>query len=426
MSRVAGPTLVQDELRTKVPTSWRWWQRACASLPGGVTHALRQWGRLPIFVDHAQGSRKWDVDGNEYIDYQMGHGALLMGHSHPLLVDAVRNQVERGTHYGADHPDEVLWAELVKQMVPSVDSVRFVSSGTEAVMLAVRLARAYTRRHRVIKFKRHFHGWSDDMLCSADSSGRYPGDLPQGLGPLTIDLEPDLPDLLEGWLREGDVAAVIIEPTGAHFGQVELRPGFVAEIRALTERFATLLILDEVVTGFRTSVGGAQEVLGIRPDLSTFAKILGGGLPAGAVGGRREIMDQLDNEYSGGQPLYHPGTFNANPMSAAAGISMLTEVAAGYPVEQAISAGSDLRRQLRLALDAEVEGGRIWGDASIFHLSVGRPQADAALNTYLLLEGVHLLRNSGLVSSVHSVRDLDLTVAAVQAALRRMRRDGLI
>ena len=268
------------------PTSRKLYEERSKGLfPDGVTHETRFLAPFPIYATHAQGPRKWDVDGNEYVDYVSGHGALLLGHSHPAVVSAVTEQVSKGTHLGANTELELKWGELVTRLIPSAEKVRFTSSGTEATLMAMRLARAYTGKSKIIKFFDHFHGWHDYAMANGNVSG--PG-IPAETWESMIVL-PEVNDIaaVEKALDENDdVAAIILEPTGAHMGVSPIHPSFLEELRELTNRREIVLIFDEVVTGFRSSPGGAQARFGITPDMTSLAKILGGGLPGGAVAGK--------------------------------------------------------------------------------------------------------------------------------------------
>src|ERR1700694_5080305 len=263
--------------------------RAQKVLPGGNTHVARAYSPA-VYVIRAQGSRKWLIDGTELIDYTMGHGALLLGHAHPAVVAAVREQVSRGTHYGAANPLEVEWAELIASLVPSAEKVRFTASGTEAVMLALRVARAATGRDRIVKLQDHFHGWSDAVTPYLDADGhtRTPVGVPEVLGALTTVVRTDEPADLEATLARGDVAPVIMEASRAHYGQLPLDRSFISAARDACTATGTALVFDEVVTGFRVAPGGMQSLLGITPDISVLGKVMSGGLPSGAVAGQAD------------------------------------------------------------------------------------------------------------------------------------------
>ncbi|MFO7169483.1 MAG: aminotransferase class III-fold pyridoxal phosphate-dependent enzyme [Chloroflexota bacterium] len=416
--------------------------KAREMFPNGVTHDGRFASPFPLYVERSAAGRKWDADENELIDYWTGHGALLLGHGHPAVVAAVQQQMARGTHYGAEHALELRWAELVQRLFPGMERLRFTASGTEATMLALRLARAYTGRPTVIRFEGHYHGWHDLLARDADD------DAAPGLyGPLvesTVVLPADL-DAVEAALRRGDVAAVILEPTGASYGAVPLGPEFLRELRRLTSAHGALLICDEVVTGFRVAPGGAQERAGVTADLTTLAKILAGGLPGGAVGGRAEIMRHLefgDAEWNRAAKIRHNGTYNANPLSAAAGVATLELVATGEPGAVAAERCRALVDGLNGVLRRRgLRGWAAYGDASIFHLIAGSsvafepgelaPEVPFAelkrggdvrltglLRLALINHGVDLMRGrSGFLSAAHTEQDVAATVQAFDMAL---------
>ncbi|MFZ0181009.1 MAG: aminotransferase class III-fold pyridoxal phosphate-dependent enzyme [Candidatus Dormiibacterota bacterium] len=387
-------------------------ERARRVLPGGATHASRTYDPR-IYVARSSGSRKWLIDGTELIDYTMGHGALLLGHAHPAVVEAVREQVSRGTHYGAAHPLEVEWAELIASLVPSSEKVRFTASGTEAVMLALRVARAATGRDRIVKLQEHFHGWSDAVSPYLDADGRVrtPVGVPEALGALTTVVRSDDPADLEAMLARGDVAAVIMEPSGAHYGQLPLEPSFISAARAACTATGSVLVFDEVVTGFRVSPGGMQSVLGITPDISVLGKVMAGGLPSGAIAGRADLLELLATT------IAHPGTFNANPLSAAAGIITLRLVADGIPQRTAESYAISLAGEWTSALASAGIPGTIRRLSSILHIFLGDPKAQARIANAMRAEGVDILNTSAFCSSVHTIADLEQSVAAFTRAI---------
>jgi glutamate-1-semialdehyde 2,1-aminomutase len=385
--------------------------RAAAVLPGGVTHAARTYSPS-IYVARSQGSHKWLVDGRDLIDYTMGHGALLLGHAHPVVVDAVSRQVARGTHYGAAHPLEVEWAERICALVDSVDEVRFTQSGTEAAMLGLRVARAATGRDVIVKLDGHFHGWSDAVSVNLDDGVPRPATGVPEAELLTTAVVPagDI-DALRDALDGGSVAAVIFEGSGAHYGHDPLPDGYAQALRAECDRAGTLLIIDEVVTGFRVATGGMQSLLGIRPDLTLFGKVMAGGLPGGALGGRRELMELLAST------IEHPGTFNANPLTAAAGIATLTLCADGRPQATASACAERLEAGWNEVLHRRGIDGRVWRLASIVHLELADPAEQATLGVRLREEGVDLLHTSAFCSAVHTEADVTATVAALDRVL---------
>ncbi len=432
-------------------------ERAAAArgrFPSGVTHDVRYFDPFGVFIDRAAGPRKWDVDGNEYIDYVMGHGALLFGHSHPYLVEAVQAQVARGTHLGGSNDYEGRWAEAIQRLLPSAEKVRFTASGTEATMMAVRLARAATGRDRLLRLRNHFHGWNDSVMAGGRTSAGSIGvnGLPRAMvESISVFDQTDLSGIAAA-LAAREFAALILEPTGYSWGACPLPPEIPQELRRLTEQTGTVLIFDEVVTGFRVSEGGAQQRLGVRPDLSTLAKIAAGGLPGGAVVGRRELLDQIGFEAADGR-VAHPGTFNANPLSAAAGARMLAAVAEEDPVGIAAERAQRLTRGFNAALRGAEAPGAAFTDASMVHLVLGQdlprpedgatwsweplggPQASlgptpAAIawpfRRAMLNHGVDLMGMGALVSCVHSEREIDATIDAFAAALADLRREALL
>ncbi len=387
--------------------------RAVRVLPGGTTHAARAYSP-PLYVDRAEGSHKWLVDGRMLVDYTMGHGALLLGHAHPAVVAAVREQAARGTHYGAAHALEVEWAERICAMVPAVDVVRFTASGTEAAMLALRVARAATGRDVVIKLDGHFHGWSDPVSANlVDGEPRTTAGVPVTQLLTTRVVRSGDVHALRAALDSEDAAAVIFEGSGAHYGREPLPDGFAAVVRAECDRAGALMILDEVVTGFRVATGGMQAVLGVRPDLSMFGKVMAGGLPGGAVGGRRDLMELLSTT------IEHPGTFNANPLTASAGIATLDICAGGAPQDAAAAIAEQVESGWREVLARRGVGGRAWRLASIIHLQLDDAGEQASLGDRMRAQGVDLLHTSAFCSAVHTDDDVDASVAALDRVLSR-------
>src|SRR5579863_7412129 len=296
----------------RTPRSQELAAQANEVLPSGIAHDARYLKPYGIYVERAKGPRKWDVDGNEYVDYYGGHGALLLGHGNPAVLAAAQGALERGTQFGANHPTEVRWAELVRRLVPSAERVRFTSSGTEATLMGLRLARAFTGRKKILRFMTHFHGWHDHMTAGHNS--HFDGTPTVGtiadIAASTILLPPgDVAALRQAIEKNDDIAAAILEPTGTSFGAVPISGEFLEALREATAKRDIILIFDEVVTGFRVSSGGAQKHFGITPDLTALAKILAGGLPGGAICGRRDILDELDFDVAarkGREKIAHP------------------------------------------------------------------------------------------------------------------------
>ncbi|MGE5389543.1 MAG: glutamate-1-semialdehyde 2,1-aminomutase, partial [Deltaproteobacteria bacterium] len=313
----------------KLDRSREMFARALNLIPGGVNSPVRAFksvGSEPVFIDHAAGARVFDVDGNEYIDYVGSWGPLILGHSHPEVVQAIREAAGRGTSYGAPCCAEIELAEIICAAIPSIEKVRMVSSGTEATMSALRLARAFTGRNKVVKFEGCYHGHADSFLIKA-GSGLLTGGVvsspgvPEHLAQDTLiagynDIA-SVEDLFKEFGQE--IAAVIVEPIAGNMGLVLPDLEFLNYLRNITDMYGSLLIFDEVITGFRTRFGGFQDTVGIKPDLTTLGKIIGGGLPVGAYGGRKEIMDLVAPSGS----VYQAGTLSGNPLAMAAGAATL-------------------------------------------------------------------------------------------------------
>jgi glutamate-1-semialdehyde 2,1-aminomutase len=447
------PDSVLDTYVRQHPGSAALYEESSRVFPSGVTHDIRYLTPFPIFVDHASGSRKWDVDGNEIIDYVMGHGALFMGHAHPEITRAIAEQAARGTHYGANHRLELEWGRLVKELVPCAEEVRFTSSGTEATLMAIRLARAYTGRDRILKFDYHFHGWHDNVVGvrSREEENPHASGVPAATLSNTISVPQGDIGLVEERLASGDVAAVILEPTGASWGTLPLTPSFLSELRAVTSKHNTVLIFDEVVTGFRVSPGGTQARYGVTPDLTSLAKILAGGMPGGAICGRADIVSMIefrDGRWNAEKRIMHPGTFNANPVSAAAGVEMLRMVRTGGSHSHANALNERLIAHLNTAIKSVRVPGAAYGLASYFHIALGQempqpadgiewtgvplpafssPAIQTALKRAMLNHGVDLMHGEGgFVSGVHTAEDIDATIAAFESSLAELKADGVL
>ena len=431
------------------------YERALNIFPSGVTHDLRYFEPFPIYVSRAQGTRKWDVDGHEYVDFIMASGAFFLGYAHPSVVEAVTTQVANSTHYSACHELELEWGQLIQQLIPSAKRVKFVASGTEAIMMALRLARAATGRQKIVKFEGHYHGWFDHLLIGVIPPYDKPysqGVLPEDLAN-TITLPVGDEALLEETLSRGDVAGVIVEATGASYSAIPMKKSFLEALRRITTKYDTVLIFDEVISGFRWSPGGVQALRGITPDITVLAKIMGGGLPGAAVVGREEIFERMkfkdDPHWNRYERVPHPGTFNANPLSAAAGIATLKLVATGEPNRKADEAALKLRQGIhKIIQDKGVEGG-CYGEASTFHIYLGPCDRDTsqydglpptqdptrlkgipssitkgiALN--MLVNGVHTMYR-GFTAAVHTDEDIQKFLEAFDKSLDALIADGLV
>ena len=401
----------------------------------------------PFYVGRGDGAMKWDVDGNELIDYLIGFGSLILGNNRPEITEAVERQVRNGTHMGTTTPHEVRWAELITGLMPSAERVRFTASGTEATLLAIRLARGYTGKTRLVKFREHYDGWHDYVAIEAGITAPY--GVPSETRSTVAVVEPD-PDALDEYLsQDSDVAAVIMEPTGAHWGQFPVQnPHFLESVREITNRHGVIMIMDEVIMGFRVSPGGAQGKYGIMPDLCSMAKIVAGGLPGGAVGGRADIFEPMGDP-DPAKRFVHPGTFNANPVSAVAGIAAL-EIIESEPITEMADAAADrLKHGLRNALTKQEVTGHVHGVSSIVHVALGvegktndqdisqvpHDQLMAAtsgrkiemLKLAMLNEGVDMFGGIGfMTSAAHTDDQVDRTVEAFERSLVALRDEGYI
>ena len=452
--QIRGTSVIEERYVSRRPNSAALAERSRRALPSGVTHDSRHLRPFNIYVDRAKGAKKWDVDGHEYVDYVMGHGALLLGHAHPVVVEAVATQVGRGTHYGANHELEVRWAESVVDLVPSAEAVRFTSSGTEATLMAIRIARAATGKSVIVKFDRHFHGWHDYVVGSSSYAGEAPAGIPASTLDSVIVLPPELAAVRETLSGRSDIAAVIVEAAGAASGAVPLPRGFNSELAEICRANGSIFVMDEVVTGFRWSPGGVQQLEGVRPDLTALAKILAGGMPGGAVAGRRDLLDLLafadQGEARPREKIGHPGTFNANPVSAAAGVSCLEMVGDGSVQELASTRASQLRSGFNGVLRELGIPGLVFGAASAFRITLGggsppndldpdprdiererfsagiKPEVQRLLNLALLDHGVQIFGSGGMASSVHTSAEVDHTIEAWNRSLRELLDAGAL
>lgn len=427
----------------RTDTSKALFERASRYIPGGVNspvRAFRAVGLTPLYIDHGRGAHVFDADGNEYIDYISSWGPLLLGHAFPPIQEAIRQELEKGTSYGACNAREVEMAELIcTKFFPSVERVRMVNSGTEATMSAVRLARGYTGRDKIIKFEGCYHGHADTFLISAgsglatfgqsSSAGVTEHIIEDTLVATYNDIE-SVRRLLEEY--RGQVAAVILEPIMGNMGLIPPAPSFLEELRRLTELEDVLLIFDEVISGFRAARGGAQELYGVRPDLTCLGKIIGGGLPVGAFGGRADIMERL-------APLgdvYQAGTLSGNPLALAAGITMLQTLAEPDFYTRLEEKGQAFEATIRPILDRYTDRlsyNRVGSLSTIFFRSGGvrsnaeAKEADTA--TYaryfrgMIERGIYLPPSQFeciFLSMAHTQEDFDRTASAMDEVLREV------
>ena len=441
-------TPIEKIYKEKHSKSEQKFNEAMNLFPNGVTHDARMTKPFPYYITNAQGSKKWDIDGNEYIDYKSGHGAMLLGHAHPEIVKVVRETIAKGSLPGASTELEVAWGKAIQNLVPSAETIRFTSSGTEADMMGMRIMRAYTGKNKIIKFEQHFHGWSDAASATGGADDNWEYGIPTQILNTMIVIPPNDISILESLLdKDDDIAGVMLEPTGAHMGQYPIKPSFLKELRQLCTDRKIVLMFDEVVTGFRVAKGGAEELLGITPDISSWAKILGGGLPGGCVTGKTEFMEILEKK-SGKKGIYHPGTFNANPLSAAAGAKALDIVRTTNVNEIAAKRGQQLVSGLNGVLSKLEIPGLAYGNDSLVHFRLGieansvediinlskedeSKSYDGAIHSQLGLslinQGIDTWAASRFIMMAeHSEDDVNKTVEAMENAFIEARNQGTI
>ncbi|MCH7740021.1 MAG: glutamate-1-semialdehyde 2,1-aminomutase [Chloroflexi bacterium] len=423
----------------KTTHSQELFRRAKELIPGGVNSPARSWGSVggnPLFITRGAGSRIWDADDNEFIDYVCSWGPMILGHAHPDVVSAVSAAAEKGTSYGAPTEGEVRLAELVVDSVPSIEIVRFVNSGTEATMSALRLARAFTGRSKILKFDGGYHGHGDALLVKAGSGLATAGvptsaGIHAGLAADTIVLPYNDTEALEKAFaaHPGEIAAVIVEPIAGNMGVVPPQPGYLGAMREITERDGALLIFDEVISGFRVGLDGAQGMFKITPDLTCLGKIVGGGLPVGAYGGREGVMAMVAPL----GPMYQAGTLSGNPLAMAAGIATLEQLREPGIYDRLERLGALLEAGLtEVFADTEVPMtiNRVGSLLTVF-FSPGpvRDMADASAGDHeafgrwfhgLLEGGIYIAPSdyeAWFVSIAHTEADIEQTVSAAKAAL---------
>jgi glutamate-1-semialdehyde 2,1-aminomutase len=426
----------------KISRSKALFEEAQRYLPGGVDSPVRAFkavGGDPLFIERGQGSHIFDADGNEYIDYVGSWGPLILGHAYPSVVEAVKRVAEKGTSFGAPVEMEITLARLITQAMPSIEMIRFVNSGTEATMSALRLARAYTHREKIIKFEGCYHGHSDGLLAKSGS----------GLATLGI---PDSPGVPAGYAQNtltapyndiravqtlfetypNDIAAVIIEPVAANMGVVPPVPGFLTDLRKLTRQYGALLIFDEVITGFRLAYGGAQSLFNVAADLTCLGKIIGGGLPVGAYGGKREIMQMMAPL----GPVYQAGTLSGNPLAMAAGIETIKALGQTGVYNQLESQAAFLEdgiRNVALTNSVPLHISRVASLMTLFFTVNPVTDYDSAKLSDIRLfnQFFHRLQSEGIywppsqfeaafISLAHSPEDLRMTIGACEKALKSL------
>lgn len=421
--------------------SHRLFAKAKKLLPGGVNSPVRAYQAVamnPPFIKKGQGSKIYDVDGNEYIDYVASWGPLILGHNHPSVIAALTTCLhEVGTSFGAPTELENMMAELIIAALPSIEMIRMVNSGTEATMSAIRLARGYTGKNKIVKFEGCYHGHADHLLIKAGSGAltlgvpTSPG-VPSNIAGNTI-IAPynDLEHLEEIFKAAGDdIAAVIVEPVAGNMGCVPPNPGFLEGLRKLTWQYASLLIFDEVMTGFRVSFGGAQQIYGINPDITCLGKIIGGGLPVGAYGGKRELMELIAPQ----GPIYQAGTLSGNPLAMSAGIATLKCLHDDNIYEDLANKAKLLEeglQEMAAQADLKLAFNRVGSMFSVFFTdkpvydyqtaTSSNVKAFATYFKHMLQQGIYLAPSqyeAGFMSCAHNMEDLEKTIAASKTAFQ--------
>ena len=409
--------------------------RAQKHIPGGVNSPVRAFrgvGGTPLFITRGKGSHIYDADGNEYIDYVGSWGPLLLGHAHPEILAAVEEALVSGTSFGAPTEREIELAELISEIMPSIEMVRLVNSGTEATMSAIRVARGFTGRDLVVKFEGCYHGHVDSLLVKAGSGVATLGlpdspGVPKAFSDTTIALPFNAPGALdEAFHAHGSrIAAVIVEPVVGNMGCVPPAAGFLAKLRDITTRHGALLIVDEVMTGFRVALGGAQQLYGIRPDLTTLGKVIGGGLPIGAYGGRADIMSRV----APSGPIYQAGTLSGNPLAVAAGLAMLRQLKSHPETYQELDART---AAICAAAPHRTTANHVGSMFTIFFTGSAVTDYDSAkrsdtarfaeFHRQMLERGIYLPPSqfeAAFVSAVHSQEDIARTVQAFREFTHR-------
>lgn len=428
--------------KNRTQESQRLFQHAQRYIPGGVNSPVRAFrgvGGDPVFIRSAQGAHLYDVDGNSYIDYLGSWGPMILGHNHVEVIAAIKHAVDLGLSFGAPTEIEGLMAETLCRLIPSIELIRMVNSGTEATMTALRLARGHTGRDKIIKFEGCYHGHSDSLLVKAGSGAltfgvpTSPG-VPAALAEHTLTLTYNNLDEVEQTFQQrgADIAAVIVEPVAGNMNCILPVPGFLQGLRTLCDRYGAVLIFDEVLTGFRVALGGAQTLYGVRPDLTTLGKIIGGGMPVGAVGGQREIMEKL----SPLGPIYQAGTLSGNPIAMAAGLKTLTLIQQLGFYQQLSARTQTLMQELRkraAACGVAFSTNQVGALFGLFFSPVPQVHSFAqacacdieAFKLFfhaMLQQGVYLAPSAfeaGFVSAAHTEEDIQVTLNAAEHAFAK-------
>jgi glutamate-1-semialdehyde 2,1-aminomutase len=444
--------VIVDDYIKKTPTSQEYALRAARVLPDGISTDTRYFEPYGIYVDHALGSRKWDLDGNEYRDFFGGHGALMLGHSHPRVTQAIKTAADHGIQYAANHPLEVQWAEAIRAHIPTAELVRFAGSGTEATLLAIRVARAFTQRSKIIRISGHYHGWHDFAVSGYNDffdGSPAPGVLPE-IAQNTVLVPPNdvcaLQEAIDTY--RNDIAAILIEPLGMHFGIVPTSDSFLVDASTLARSSEIPVILDEVITAFRVGTSGMQGLLGLRPDLTCLGKVAAGGMPGGVLCGSARLMSVLSRnaQFEGGsrRKVLHQGTFTGNPLTASAAIATIGEVVEKDLCNRATEIGALVRAQLNEMFERADVSWRAYGRYSAFHIYPDSFEGEferlhwkkfldrsgpllQVLRIALNLEGVDIgSRGTGYVSGIHDEDDVACLCDGFERAIDRLRHERIL
>lgn len=413
-----------EDYVSKTTKSKALYEQAKNVLPAGVSYSIRYFEPYPFYTAKAKGSKLYDIDGNAYVDFWLGHTALILGHSPPAVVEAVKRQLENGTHYGTSHELEITLAKQIKKMVPKAEMTRFTNSGTEANMYTTRLARAYTGRSKIAKFEGGWHGGYDALHVGV----KYPFDVPESAG-LTAGATQDtflLPfndfEGVKKKLKNKAVACIIIEPVLGAGGGIPAEKEFLKALREFCDERDILLVFDEVITGFRLAPGGAQQYYGVKADITVFGKILGGGFPVGAFSGPTEIMERLNTRvYERPHYAFHGGTFTANPITMTAGLTTLKTLEDGSLISRLSSLGDRIRKELKEIFETKAADVQAIGAGSLFNVQFTKEKvkdvnavfrADKKklmdYNLKLIANGVFFLpTHTGALSTAHSKEDIE-------------------
>ena len=449
------PKTIEQEYTDARPKSKALYERALTMMPSGAAHDGRVFSPFPFYVARADGAYKWDVDGHRYIDGWSGHGAMILGHNHPAVLQAILEQAPKGTHYSAGSELEVRWAELIRAIVPGAERVRFMMTGTEATALAIRIARAHTGRTKIVKFQGHFHGLHDSVMAAVKDPFEIPASAGVPEATLAQTLVARCNDLaqVKELLDEHEVAAVILEPAASRSMTVPTNPAFLKALRQLTRERTVILIFDEVVTGFRLAPGGAQEYFDVTADLTSLAKAVAGGLPGAAVVGRAALMDDVafsgDAKRDRTKRVADQGTYSGTPLLAAAGVAALEVLRTGEVQKELNRIGDRLREGLNETLKARGVKGCAYGISSIVRVFLGADASELGIDTYqadearldrgmgpvggklhlaMLNYGVDFNRGSGItwLNGAMTDKDVDHWVDAFDRSLTRLKEDGAL